>query len=98
VIDLRRGSEGAAVAAIEEVVGEELDRPVRWGRCRVLGEGGDVVGAPSGDAQKKRTEPEAEARGQMRSSKGRGCKVIRAKDAAADADPATEDPIPRACR
>ena len=30
-IDLRRGSEGAAVAAIEEVVGEELDRPVRLG-------------------------------------------------------------------
>jgi hypothetical protein len=44
------------VAAIEEVVGEELDRPVRWGRCRVLGE--EVVGAPSGDAPKKRTEPE----------------------------------------
>jgi hypothetical protein len=32
-IDLRRGSEGAAVAvaAIEEVVGEELDRPVGLG-------------------------------------------------------------------
>jgi hypothetical protein len=44
------------VAAIEEVVGEELDRPVRWGRCRVLGE--EVVGAPSGDAQRERTEPE----------------------------------------
>jgi hypothetical protein len=78
------------VAAIEEVVGEGLDRPVRWGRCRVLGE--EVVGAPSGDAPKKRTEPETEP-DQMRSSKGRGRKVIRAKDAAADADP-----IPRACR
>jgi hypothetical protein len=33
----------------------------------------------------------------MRSSKGRERKVIRAKDAATDADPATEDPIPRAC-
>ena len=32
------------------------DRPVRWGRCRVLGE--EVVGAPSGDAPKERTEPE----------------------------------------
>jgi hypothetical protein len=32
------------------------------------------------------------------SSKGRERKVIRAKDAATDADPATEDPIPRACR
>jgi hypothetical protein len=30
-IGLRRGSEGAAVAAIEEVVGEELDRPVGLG-------------------------------------------------------------------
>jgi hypothetical protein len=57
-IDLRRGrgSEGAAVAAIEEAVGEELDRPVGrwgWGRCRVVDP--EVVGAPSGDAPRKRT-------------------------------------------
>jgi hypothetical protein len=32
------------------------------------------------------------------SSKGLERKVIRARDADADADPATEDPIPRACR
>jgi hypothetical protein len=82
------------VAAIEEVVGEELDRPVRWGRCRVLGE--EVVGAPGGDAPRKRTGTVKPS--QMQSSKGRERKVIRAKDAATATDAATEDPIPRACR
>jgi hypothetical protein len=54
------------------------------------------VGAPSGDAQRKRTvSPKPD---QMRQQQGTERKVIRAKDAAADADPATEDPIPRACR
>jgi hypothetical protein len=65
------------VAAIEEVVGEELDRPGRWGRCRVLG-------------QRSLTRQVATCRGsvlgrtpdQMQSSKGRERKVIRAKDAA----------------
>jgi hypothetical protein len=61
------------VAAIEEVVGEELDRPVRWGRCRVVDP--EVVGAPSGDAPRKRTGPETLTDA---NSKGRERKVIRA--------------------
>jgi hypothetical protein len=72
-IDLRRGSEGAAVAAIEEVVGEELNRPVRWGSCRVVDP--EVVGAPSGDAPRKRTGLETRTDA---NSKGRERKVIRA--------------------
>jgi hypothetical protein len=47
---------GAAVATIEVVEGEELDRPVRWGRCHVVDP--EVVGTPSGDAPRKRTGPE----------------------------------------
>ena len=65
-----------------------------WGRCRVVDP--EVVGAPaSGDAPRKRTGLETWTDA---ISKGRGRKVIRAKDAAAATDTATEDPIPRACR
>jgi hypothetical protein len=75
---LRRGSEGAAVAAIEEVVGEELDRPVRWGRCRVLGWRSLARQAATRRGSALSPRPD-----QMRSSKGRERKGIRAKDARA---------------
>jgi hypothetical protein len=64
---------------------------VRWGRCRAV-DAPEVVGAPTGDAPRKRTGLETRTDAL---SKGEERKVIRAQDAATDADPATEDPIPR---
>ena len=96
VTDVRRGSKGAAVApTIEDrrsCKGEkELDRPVRYRVDAVLWIRGRWC-AKCGDVQRKRTEPETWPG--ATAAKARERKVIRSRDAG----PATEDPIPRACR
>jgi hypothetical protein len=88
------------VAAIEEIVGEELDRPVKWGRCRVLGQRSLArqVATRRESALGRTPSCVHLAPDQMQSSKGRERKVIRAKDVATATDAATGDPITRACR